>query len=77
MILVDTSVLIDYLRSDTKVQHLFRTLPIAVCGISRAEVLHGARSPQNRQDLVNVLDSLHQVHIPDRLWDFVGDSQRP
>ena len=40
MILVDTSVAVDYARGkDAKLIALMRTLPVVVCGIVRAELL--------------------------------------
>ena len=74
MILVDTSVVIAYQRtSDSKLENLFRTLPVAICGITRAEVLHGARTPANRANLLVLLSAFQQLAIPDSLWDTVGD----
>jgi predicted nucleic acid-binding protein len=74
MILVDTSIVIDYARGkDAKLQALLPTLPVAVCGITRAEVLHGTRDPAHRKNLLTVLAAFRQVAIPDSLWDRVGD----
>jgi predicted nucleic acid-binding protein len=74
MILVDTGVVIDYLRTaDRKPLSLFAAHNAAICGITRAEVLHGARSPRDRARLVTALASFHPVPIPDPLWDTVGD----
>src|SRR5438067_9026070 len=74
MTLVDTSVVIDYLRTaDPKLLGLFIAHDAAVCGVTRAEVLHGARSPADRARLVQALDGFRQVPIPDTLWDLVGD----
>ena len=40
MILADTSVVIDFLRTaDAKLRHLIVTNPAAVCGVTRAEVV--------------------------------------
>jgi predicted nucleic acid-binding protein len=73
LILVDTSVVIDYLRSgDVTLLRLFQTLPAAICGATRAEVLHGARNPADRARLLTVLNAFHQVPIPEALWDEVG-----
>jgi predicted nucleic acid-binding protein len=75
MILVDTSVIIDYLRTgDAKIDRLFRTLPVSVCGISRAELLHGVRSPADRKRLITILATFIHLTIPDTTWDAVGDS---
>ena len=51
MILVDTSVVTPYLRgTDPKIDKLFRTLPVAVCGVTHAELLHGVRSKTERAE---------------------------
>lgn len=74
MILVDTSVVIDYAKGkDARLQALLPTLPVAICGITRAEMLHGARDPADRQKLLTLLATFAQVAIPDSLWDNVGD----
>ena len=74
MTLVDTSVLIDFLRSgDPKLLGLFRSLPGAICGVTRAEVLHGARNPADLGRVLSVLNAFQQISIPDPMWDTVGD----
>ncbi len=74
MTLVDTSVVIDFLRSgDPKLLGLFRSLPGAICGVTRAEVLHGARSPADRGRLLTILNAIAQLPIPEPLWDAVGE----
>jgi predicted nucleic acid-binding protein len=74
MILVDTSVVIDYAKGqDAKLQALLPTLPVAICGITRAEVLHGVRDPAHRRNLLALLATFGQITIPDSLWDTVGD----
>lgn len=75
MILLDASVLIDFDRGkDAKLDALLLTLPLAVCGPTRAEFLHGARNPAHRAKLVASLGGFAQVSIPDTLWDEVGDN---
>jgi len=75
MILVDASVVIGYVKKpDPKVLGLFQVHGAAVCGITRAEVLHGARNPADRQRLLHQLTILTQVAIPDSIWDAVGDA---
>ncbi len=75
MILLDSSVLIDYLRTnDPKLQHLFKTEDGAISGIMRAEILWGARDAAHRQKLIQFLDGLIQVLIPQPLWDLAGDN---
>lgn len=66
MILVDNSVVVDYQRSaDPKLHHLFQTQPVGVCGITRAEFLHGARSPAERAFYMRILALFGVVPIPD------------
>jgi predicted nucleic acid-binding protein len=75
MILVDTSVLIDYLRTkDAKVLALMQRHGGAVCGIVRAEILHGALNTGYRSRLVNALNALAQLPLPETIWDQVGDT---
>lgn len=77
MILVDTSVVIPYLRTgDAKIDGLFRTLPVAVCGITHAELFHGVRSVTERARTLTVLAAFTSVPIPDSIWDTVGDNLR-
>jgi len=75
MILVDSGVLIDFLRTkDAKLDALFRSLPVAICGVTRAEILHGVRNPADRQRLLVFLSAFKQEPIPEPLWDAVGDN---
>ena len=74
MILVDTSVVIDYTRSaDARLFALFQTHDAAITGIVRAEVLHGSRDPVHRTRLVAALNCFRQEAIPATLWDTIGD----
>ena len=73
MILVDTSVLIDYFRSkDVELLRRLREQDAAICGATRAEILCGARDELHRDRLLDALDALNQVSIPDSLWDEIG-----
>jgi predicted nucleic acid-binding protein len=75
MILVDTSVVIDYTRGkDVKLRALLPTKPVALCGVVRAEVLCGARNQGDRGKLLVELAAFQNVSIPEALWDAVGDN---
>src|SRR5438270_8847544 len=75
MILVDANIVIDHGKGqDAKLTQLVSPLPIATCGITRAELLCGARTPAERQALLSALSTYQQVPIPDGLWDTVGDN---
>ena len=74
MILLDSCIIFDHTRGkDQRLAGWFKTHPVAVCGVVRAEVLHGARTPGDRAKLSAMLNLFVQVPIPDSLWDTVGD----
>lgn len=74
MILTDTTVVIDFLRTgDAKLRHLIVVHGAAICGVTRAEILHGARDPRHRQQLLTALGMFPHVLVPDTVWDSVGD----
>jgi predicted nucleic acid-binding protein len=75
VILVDTSVVIDYIRGkDPKLQTAVPTLQVAVCGFGRAEVLYGARDAKHRAKLLTQIAIFQQLAFPELLWDMVGDN---
>jgi predicted nucleic acid-binding protein len=75
VILVDTTVVIDYTRGkDAKLVALLPTLSVAVCGVVRAELLSGARDPRHRAMLATMLATFRDIPIPEPLWDRVGDN---
>jgi predicted nucleic acid-binding protein len=77
MILADTSVVIDFLRSaDASMRRIIVDAPAAVCGVTRAEVLHGARSPAERVGVLEGLSLFRQLPIPNSAWDDVGGASR-
>ena len=74
MTLLDTSVIVDYLqRQSPSLLSTIQSCGAAICGITRAEILAGARHPHQRQRLTSLLDSLHQIELDEALWDNVGD----
>jgi predicted nucleic acid-binding protein len=73
MMLIDTSVLIDYLRAPTdRVLRLLEENEAAICGVTRAEVLAGARNPADLQRIASSLDVLDQMAIAEELWNVLG-----
>lgn len=75
MILLDTSVLIVYLRTaDARLAGLFATHGAAVCGVIRAEIWHGVRAALERTFTAATFAVLSHIAIPDPLWDAVGDN---
>jgi predicted nucleic acid-binding protein len=75
VILMDTSLVIDDIRGkDAKLQALLPGLPVAVCGLVRAEILCGARDAAHRSKLLVNLMAYQQLPFPDSIWDSVGDN---
>jgi predicted nucleic acid-binding protein len=75
MILVDSTDLIDYIRTkDKKLLAAMKAQGGDVCGIVRAEILHGARDARHRSRLLAGLNALLQISIPEAIWDLVGDN---
>ena len=65
MILVDAGVLIAYLRRrlDPKTAKSLTVLDCGVCGITRAELLHGARDDAHRAETIEFLDQFEPIPI--------------
>jgi predicted nucleic acid-binding protein len=73
MILLDTTVLVGYLRAPSPaVRAVLQTAQIAICGVTRAELLHGARTRKNADELVAAMDCFAQVFIGQSDWDELG-----
>lgn len=75
MTLVDTSVMIDALRRpDARLSALFVAAQATLCGITRAEVLHGAKDAADLRRLAATLDGFPQLPLTDRFWDSAGSN---
>jgi predicted nucleic acid-binding protein len=74
MILLDASTIIDGLRAkDLALLSRMQSVGGAVCGITRAEILSGARGFNDRTALCTILDGFQQIAVPESLWDEVGN----
>ena len=75
MILIDASVIIDWAdRKEAKLRALIPCLPVAVCGVTQSEILHGSRDMAHRQRLLNDLGTFNFVSIQDDHWIPIGDN---
>jgi predicted nucleic acid-binding protein len=73
VILLDTSVLVRYLRTASPaIRQVLVSTDCVICGVTRAEILHGARTPADVKDLHNALDSFLQLPIQEATWDHLG-----
>jgi predicted nucleic acid-binding protein len=76
MTLLDASVIIDALRAkDMRLMGDMSAVGGAVCGVTRAEILAGAHSANDRARLITILDGFQQVATPEAMWDQIGDLQ--
>jgi len=75
MILADTSVVVDYLRGPTPALHsIIATQQAAICGVTVAEILAGARLPTDTQWLLTALSAFRRVPTPETIWEAIGDN---
>lgn len=73
MILLDTTVIVQYLRTASEaIKAVLRAEPGAICGVTRAEILHGAKSDQDASDLTAALDCFVQLPIDEEVWNDLG-----
>jgi predicted nucleic acid-binding protein len=76
MTLLDASVIIDGLRAkNVALLNQMSAAGGAICGVTRAEILSGARDAKNRANLITILDGFQQIAIPESMWDEIGDVQ--
>lgn len=75
MILVDTSVVIQYLRrTDPTLAGRIAARPVAICGVTIAEVLAGGRSPADIARFTAILAGFLQVSVPLDVWPDVCEN---
>jgi predicted nucleic acid-binding protein len=75
MILVDTSVLVDYLRAPSdRVLHSLETQSAAICGVIRAELMAGVKSPADAARIAAAVDSLDYLPTPEEAWELLGEN---
>jgi predicted nucleic acid-binding protein len=75
MILLDTTVLITYLRTRSMaLRPVLTSGSIAICGVTRAEILHGARNHLNATAMISVMDDFIQIPINQEVWDQLGNN---
>ena len=75
MILIDTNLLIDYLRgTDFSLNDIIDKESPAICGIVLAELLHGVNSDKERQLISDAISDFEWISIDDWIWRSVGDN---
>lgn len=73
MILLDASVLIEFFRNhDARLERALNQLPLGICGVTRSEILHGARDDADEVRLAALLDKFAAIQTPQLIWDDLG-----
>jgi len=73
VILLDTSILVTYLRTRSPALKLqFATGQMTICPVNRAEILHGAKDDTDRTRLLRFLDQFPMLPVADKAWDELG-----
>ena len=71
MILVDSNILIDYYRNrKSELAKKIDSLPIALCGVVKSEVLHGARTNNEINNILASFGTFDLLHTDE--YDFEG-----
>ena len=74
MILVDTSVIISFWRSPTeRLKSLFQNNLIVISGVSKAELLHGAKTKDDFIYIKKALNSFEELEANDETWISLGE----
>lgn len=73
MILVDTSVIIDYWRKPRRaVEEALLTADAGICGVVLAELLHGASSEEAVLRTQTAIAGFRRIEIPEDVWRETG-----
>jgi predicted nucleic acid-binding protein len=73
LILIDTSVLVQYIRTGSPaIRQVMVSANCGICGVVRAEILHGARSPKEVAAFLQAMNIFTQVPIHAATWDQQG-----
>lgn len=78
MVLIDTSIWVEYLRGNNKeilesVKGLIRARNALLCGIVLSELLAGVRTRKSRDTLKETLDALDYAEVSKKTWILAGE----
>ena len=74
MILADSNVFIDFWNNPTdSIVRVFEQEEIAICGVVRAELLHGAVSEKDIQTITTVLEAFEEYNLEKSDWQTLGE----
>ena len=78
MVLIDTSIWVEYLRGNNKeivesVKGLIRMRRVLFCGIVLSELIAGVRTKKSRDTLKETLDALDYAEVSKDTWLLAGE----
>lgn len=74
MLLADTNVFIDFWNNPTEeATKTFEKEDIAICGVIRAELLHGAVSEKDFNEITTMLGAFDELSIEHEDWQLLGE----
>jgi len=73
MILVDTNIIIDFWnRPSELLKKVFTEEAIAICGVIKAELMHGAKSNKELNLISEALSEFKYIPLDESIWNEVG-----
>lgn len=74
MILVDTNVIINFWRNPSqKSKDIFLAKDLAICGVVKAELIHGAQNKRDIQRIQAALTGFEYIPIDEAVWNQMGN----
>lgn len=75
MILADTNIFIDFWNNPTEnLKNVFIKEDIVICGVVRAELLHGAVSAKDFANITTMLEAFDEFHLENFDWQILGEN---
>ena len=73
MILVDTNIIVDLWKNETDIAaEVFNKESVCICGVVKSELMHGAYSEKNLEEISEKLGYIREVDISGDEWDEFG-----
>ncbi len=75
MILADTNIFIDFWNNPTKeIIDTFDKEEIVICGVIKAELLHGSVSDKDFSNIVSMLEAFDELYFYENDWQLLGNN---
>ena len=75
MVIVDSNIIINFWRHpDEETTKIFSTENIAICGVDKAELMHGARSLEDCRRILSALSDFPCLNMEPPDWTILGQN---